>query len=173
MLIATSLVDRDDFEWFLRNANALRSLRLIDTSLDQTFMERLPNICSRLTYLQANDSFGLVTDLHFILRFEQLERFETDRQLNSLEFAANAHRQLKTLRAFHFRVGVKHVYINRETDVEDSYSLGVGGYEDHGNEFHWRFEQSDLKWAELATIYHQKIVDALRTFARINRARLE
>ena len=44
-------VERDRFKWFLQNATVLLDLQLIETWLDQIFMDNLSSVCSQLTNL--------------------------------------------------------------------------------------------------------------------------
>ena len=174
-LEATGPVDRDDFEWFLENATALRSLNLENTLLDQAFMDRLPSITSQLTNLEVLESSGLVTNFNFVLQFEQLVVFETDRQLGSLDLVAQAFRQLNELATFHFRAGNECVEIWRFTPGKDEYILSFWTVSDNNKAGTQTFERKNLKFAELATVYDQRRAElaAVRVGARIKRARLE
>ena len=149
-LTAAGLVSRDAFECFLEHASALRALRLTNTLLDQTFMDNLPNINRRLISLEVNGSSVLVANFNFILQFEQLEEFQTDRQFGSLELASTAFRQLKELQYFRFKAGDKHVRISRDSRTRNEFTLRFS--------LELRATRGDkvfysVKWAELETLY--------------------
>ena len=164
-LIATDPVEQDDIEWFLKNASALRTLKLIGTSLDQAFMDRLPSISRRLTRLKVTGVSSLVNNFYFILRFEQLRVFETDRQIGSLELAASAFEKLKKLKNFRFRSGFEYVEIDR---FQGDYAMRFSIVEDNQT-----FSQMKLSWTDLAALYQQRRAARIQTGARIKRARLE
>ena len=153
-LIATGPVERDRFEWFLLNATAVRELELTNTSLDQTFMDRLPKMNSRLTGLEVNESSRLITDFNFVLQFEQLQLFETDRELGSLDLAAQAFRQLNELQIFHFRAGSEIVQIDRLSSIKSAYNLEFTP-ENCGASTR-PFCKKNLKWTELVALYDQR-----------------
>ena len=172
-LIATAPVDRDRFEWFLQKATAVCELFLIDTSLDQTFLDRLPKINSRLTCLEVNGGSGLITNFNFVLQFEPLLAFRTDRGLVSLNLAAKAFQQLKELFSFDFRAGSERVEIDRFPPINNVYTLRIGPV-DH-TDFSKRFRKRNLKWPELVDFYVQTRTGSTarrKNAAKIKRARL-
>lgn len=120
-LTAKGLVDREKFKRFLVNATVLRTLTPNDTLLIQAFVDILPELCSRLTCLKVSH-LSLVTDFQFLLRFELLERFETDRLPNSFDLAA-AFRQMAKLQRILLRSGRTLVEFQRSSDLADGYSL--------------------------------------------------
>lgn len=168
-LTATGSIDREDIEWFLKNANALRNLSLTGTSLDDEFMDNLPNINNRLTHLKVTEVSSLITRFEFILRFEQLVRFETDGQISSLELPANAFDKLKSLQCFDFRSGFDRIQIERFSPYNPMYTLSFSliGY-------NWteKFSLQKLSCTELTTLHDQRRA-ALKKRATIKRARLE
>ena len=154
-LTASGPVNQEEFEWFVRNAKAVRSLTLTNSSLDQEFFDSLPKLNSSLTHLQVFESSGLVTHFDFILQLEQLEVFETDRQLDSLDLPEKAFRQLNELAIFEFRKRNEAVVIERFGRVKNSYGLEfltVQNNEPCSVISH----QKELKWADLATLYDQR-----------------
>ena len=174
-LTAKGPVDRDDFEWFLKRATALRSLTLKNTLLSQAAMENLPKICSELTNLEVQDSAGLVTDFNFVLQFKHLEVFETDRQLGSLDVVAKAFQQLEELAVFAFRAGKECVEIERISKPKYNLSFWTVSASDN-KAGTLKLEQNDLEWSELATLYDQRRAAppaGRKKAARIKRARLE
>lgn len=133
-LTATGSVERDQFERFLKNANALRSLRLIDTSLDQPSMERLPSINRRLIALEINANSDLVANFNFILKFKRLADFQTNRQLNSSELAEKAFWQLKRLMRFQYQTGNERVKIYRCSARDQvAFDFEIGNMQVPGN----------------------------------------
>lgn len=168
-LTATGSIDREDIKWFLKNANALRDLSLTGTSLDDEFMDILPNINNRLTHLKVTEVSSLITRFEFILRFEQLVRFETDGQISSLELPANAFDKLKSLQCFDFRSGFDRIQIERFSPYNPMYTLSFSliGY-------NWteKFSLQKLSCTELTTLHDQRRA-ALKKRATIKRARLE
>ena len=174
-IIATDLVDREHFGWFLQNAIALRTLKLTDTRLDQAFMNHLPKLCSRLTRLEVNDSLGLVTDFQFILQLEHLEVFETDRPLHSFALAAVAFRQSAKLENFRFRSGNSLVKIERSSSPEDNYTFRL--FRIVGNrEITETMCHENLSWAQLVIIYEYVKtghIDVPEQMMRVKRIRLD
>lgn len=117
---AGNAVKPDLFEGFLRKATALRRLYLVNTPLDQSFINRLPSINGRVTDPEISGTSNLITNFDFILQFERLFRFQTDRQLglDGLDLAAKAFRQLKELASFRFRTGKDWLTIHRPVQSE-------------------------------------------------------
>lgn len=124
-LTATGPLEPDCFEWFLQNSTAVRELILIDTPLDQAFMDRLPQINSRLTCLQINDRSDLITNFDFVLRLKQLQEFATDRTLASLTFLTKAFGQLNDLQRAYCRLSGEFVKISRCSPNRYSLAFGV------------------------------------------------
>ena len=171
-LTATGPVNRDDLEWFLSNASALTRLHLTNTSLDQAFMTNLPNINSRLSRLEVNESSRPVIDFNFILQFHRLWEFKTDQQIDSLELMANAFDHLKELEHFTFKTGNEKVKITR---------YGPAAHRIYALDF-WNekgaqsFCQSQLSWTELAGFYEQRRTAPpveRTTSSRVKRPRLK
>ena len=150
-LTAVGRVDREQFEWFLQNASSLRVLTLTNTSLDQSLIERLPAITPRLTSLEIYRSE--VTSFDFILQFEQLQSFRTDRQLGSLDLAARAFEQLKELVSFRFSTDDQLVKIDR-VPRKESYKLSLYMVK-HNVEIQIT-ELENLSWYELVTAYDRR-----------------
>ena len=157
-LTATNRVDPEQLEWFLQNATALSSLKLTETRLDQAFFDRLPKHCSRLTRLEFYESSDLVTNFQFLLQFEHLEVFETDRPLHSFDLAAAAFRQLEKLERLLYRTGNALVKIRRPSTLEDNYTLRFLRDEREGESIKTSeiFCQVNLSWARLADLYEQR-----------------
>ena len=165
-LTASGPVEPHSLEWFLENATELRALTLSGTLLDQAFMERLPNVASRLERLKVwSEGSRLITDFHFILRLKQLRIFETDHQFDSLELVAQAYQQLKELRSFKFPVGREKVEIgipyryeslqankerSEETPRKDEYTLFIR--KENGTR---KLDRGCVKWAKLVALYDQ------------------
>ena len=176
-LTASGLVDRDQLEWFLQNVTALSVLKLTDTRLDQTFVDGLPKLCSRLTRLKFNESSDLVTNFQFLLQFEQLEMFETNRPLHQFDLASTAFRQLAKLKSLQFRTGWESVNIEREIkrpSLEDNYSLRF--FRTLKRDLHQTLFEKNLSWSQLEALYEQRrrsLVDEPEKMMRIKRARLE
>ena len=147
-LTATGPVKRNRFEWFLYNATQLTHLSLTSTLLDQSFMERLPKLCSRLQHLKLNACRGLITNFDFILQFEQLEVFRTDQELGSLDLPTKAFRQLKGLESFGFQAN-RPVEIDRHKFVRDGHTLYRLSFSD--------FREEELKWDEMVALYEQRM----------------
>ena len=152
-LIATGPVKRDRFEWFLQNAAAVRGLWLTNTSLDQTALDRLPVLNNRLTWLKVNVSSNLITNFDFVLQFEQLRGFKTNRDLGSLDLAAKAFRQLNKLKSFCFRSGSEHVKIDR-CPSKNNYSLD---FCEEGRFRPVRSIETGLSWSKLIALYDQRM----------------
>ena len=166
LVIAKNPVDQGIFEWFLQNATELRELELSQSNLDQAFFDRLPKLASRLTHLMVYGSFGLVTDFQFLLHLKQLEKFEGDRALHSLDLAATIFRESQTLKSFCIRTDHEFMQIERDSAAEDDYSLQFFAIED--NEVGAQtFCQENLKWSELATLY-----DSRRTSLAVSKYRM-
>ena len=176
-LTATDPVDREQFEWFLQNATELRVLKLFETRLDQDFADHLPTLCSRLTCLEFYESSGLVTNFDFVLRFQQLEMFETDRPLPSFLLASAAFRQLGWLKSLQFRTGNSFVKIKRYNGA-DEYTLqfiGIARNKETTKTFK-TFRSNHLTWAQLTALYDLRksdLIDEPEKMMRIKRARLE
>ena len=166
-LTACGPVEPHSFGFFLENTTALCHLTLERTLLDQTFMNRLPNIASQLNRLEVwSEGSRLITDFNFILRLEQLWVLETDHQFDSLELVAQAYRQLKEFVRVQFRAGRLTVeiclpfdyekYITRKEGSEevtrkDEYRLQIN------NEYGKRkLLRGRVKWAKLVALYEQK-----------------
>ena len=156
-LTAYGLVDQEQFEWFLQNATALNSLQLTQTRLDQAFVDRLPKLCSRLARLELYEPSGLITNIQFLLQFEQLEVFETDRPLHSFDLAA-AFRQLEKLERLLCPAGDAFIRIQRSSPLEDNYSLCFFGETCDGKPIQRfaTFDQENLSWAQVAALYEQR-----------------
>ena len=154
VLVVSGPVDRDRFEWFLQHATAVRKLVLNNASLDQTFMDRLPQINDRLTSLTVNESC-LIKNFDFILQLKQLREFETDRRLDSLDLPERAFRQLNELERFDFRAGREGAQIGRCSRIKNDYSLRFYAKknEPSGSQ---TFRRDNLNWAELVTLYDQR-----------------
>ena len=187
-LTVRGTVEPHSLEWFLENATALRHLVLRGTSLEQTFMEKLPNVASQLKHLEVlSEGFRLITDFHFILRLEHLRTFKTDHQFDSLELMAQACQQLNKFANFKFRDGRLTVEIGRPWDYEydsprkegskqttrkDEYRLQIN------NEYGRRkLLRGRVKWAKLVVLYEQKIAELTKKAGapvrmKIKRARL-
>ena len=149
-LNATGPVDRERFEWFLKNATAVRELRLTDTSLDQAFMENLHSLNDRLTSLQVNGSSDFITNFDFILQFEHLTKFETDRQLQGLDLPRKAFQLLRKLKSFYFKKEAKRVEIERSYG---SYSFCEVVPYPYGTS---RFSRDNLQWEKLVDLYDKR-----------------
>lgn len=159
---ATGSVDRDAFEWFLKNARAMFSLALSDTSLGQAFMDRLPSIInSRLVHLTLWGSSNLVTNFDFVLQFKHLQTFHTGQQFGSLELPAKMYRQLYDLYNLRFCAGNEEVCILHCGPIKNNYELNLSVRKNHPI---WlrTFHRENLKWAELATVYDQLSAPAAR-----------
>ena len=177
-LTATDLVVREQFEWFLQNAKALRVLKLFETRLDQAFADHLPKLCSRLTDLKLYESSGLVFNFNFLLQFEQLKSFDTDLSLHSFDLAA-AFRQSTKLKSLRFRTGNAFMEIERSSAPKDRYSVrffrAVRDDEETTKTFE-TFCQKGLTWAQLAALYDSRrtgfIVAPEKRKMRIKPARL-
>lgn len=166
-LIVNGPVDRREFEWFLGKATALTSLQLLASSLDQTFLDCLPELSGELSHLEIErEASGLITNLNFILQLKQLVVLKTDQllfwqqqQLNSLELPANAFRQLKKFRQFYFKTSDGIVKIDRFAPIKNNYTLefNTWGFRTRGDERLQSFSQKQLKWEELETLYKQRI----------------
>lgn len=164
----TGPVDRDQFEWFLKNATAVLDLTLTSSSLDQAFMANLPKLNSRLTALRVNGDTDLVINFNFILQFERLRIFKTDKQFSSsLDLAAKAIKKLNDLEYFQFRKGVDLVLIHRDLPpiflyyhrffprpTPTKFNLVFLGLK-KGRVVGETFRQNDLEWHELAKLYDQ------------------
>ena len=168
-LTASGLVDQDDFEWFLKNAKAVRCLTLTNTSLDQPFMEQLSKLNDKLTHLEIDESPELVTSFNFILQFEQLQVFETGQQLGSLDLAESAFRRLKDIVIFRSRVGDEFVEINRFSKVKNDYTLNFYSISDNRRSTQ-KFHQENLRWSDLATLYDQRKAAGAKSRAKIKRS---
>ena len=175
-LTAIGRVDRDQFDLFLNKATALRVLTLKNTSLDQTFMDRLPKLSSRLIHLNVYESSGLLTNFNFVLQFEQLQVFQTDRQLGSLDLAAKAFRQLNELQRFQFGAGKECVEVCL-LRFKNDYQLSFLQLDKLDNEpCDLIFCQGNLQWTELVALYEQKRAatsSASKGRTRIKRTRLQ
>ena len=136
-----SLIARDRFEWLLQNALEVRELWLTNTGLDQAAMEHLLQINGRLTDLRLKKC--QINNFDFVLQFEQLQRFKTDQEFDSLNWPAKVFGKLKQLEIFHFRTNNAPVEIHRY--AKDKYSLTVQ------RDYKW-----GLKWDELVYLYDQK-----------------
>lgn len=150
-LTAIGSVNRDDFEWFVKKATALRSLTLVDTSLDQTTMENLSKICPQLTHLEVQGSSDLVTDFNFVLELKHLKMCKTDQQIDSFDLAEKGFQQLEELAIFYFRAGEEGVDIERLTS--DEYNLSLWSYLDNKpcvRTF------SGRNWLELVSLLREK-----------------
>ena len=178
-LTATSIVDREKFEWFLRNATALRVLKLTETYLNQTFFDHLPKLSSRLTRLVVGESLGFVINFKFLLQFEQLEEFETNQPLHSFLLAAAAFRQLAKLKSLQFRTGDSLAKIQRSSALKDDYSLLFFDIDDddiEATDVIETFYRKNLSWTQLAALYDSEttvLLDVSENRMRIKRARLE
>ena len=149
-LIATGPVWRDQFEWFLQNAPALRALCLTNDSLDKMVLNRLPEMNSRLTYLEVKEKKkNLTINFDFVLRFKQLRVFKTDRDLGSLDLATKAFRQLNELESFRFRAGSEYTEINRCSSIKNDYSLEFFATAQAKTSIC----KEGLSWAQLAALY--------------------
>ena len=121
----TGPVDPDQFGWALKNASKLCELKLINTSLDQAYLDNLPNIIvGKLDTLMINGTnTSFFTDFNFILRFGSLRLFETNQQFeSSLDLAAKAFQQAGFV-SFSFREGDELVFISRIATGKGSYHL--------------------------------------------------
>lgn len=169
-------VDSEDLCWFLENANALNSLTLENASLDQTFMDRLPNISPNLSRLEINETNPrLIVNFNFILLFKELHTLMTDRQLDSLDLAAKAFQQSNEFCFFQFRAGREFVEITHFSAIPNDYTLTFVEAEG-ANEGNRTLHRTGLSWPELAVLYEQRTAAApakRKTVARIKRARLE
>ena len=177
---ATGQIEREQFEWFLQNATALRKLELYETRLDQAFIDCLPNLCPRLTHLKFYENSGLVNiniNIQFLLQFEHLEVFETDRPLHSFDVAAAAFRPSTKLKRLLCQIGNELVEIQRSSAFEDRYSLrfSVILRENGTIKTSQTFFRENLSWAQLEEHYHSRAVffNAPENRLRIKRARLE
>ena len=148
------------FKWILKNATALRELTLVDTWTSQKFMEALPSINCRLTHLKVNSK--QVTDFNFILKFEQLEVFETNRPLASFDLVPNAFQQLTNIMRFCFAAGNEYVAIDRPSD---GYRLSIYSIAD-GEPSTQTFHRQGLHWTELVALYDQWRAGPTRTGAQ-------
>lgn len=139
------------FEWFLQNATAVRELRLTDTYLKQETMDRLPVLNSRLTRLMVYESSKVILNFDFVLQFERLQTFITDREV-ALDLAAKAFRQLNEFASVFFKAGDDLVEIGRCSTIKNDYSLRFFPFK-RFKRFRtvplplWR-----LKWTELVTL---------------------
>ena len=159
-LIATDVIDRELFEWFLKNATALRELKLVETSVDQATVDRLPMLSSQLTRLELYESSGLVTNLKFLLQFEHLEVFETDRLLRSFDLAAVAFRRSAKLKRLLCRTENAFVEILRSSALADDYTLGLFRIARNKKSIK-KFDRKGLTWAQLAALYDSKRADLI------------
>ena len=184
-LTARAPFEPHSLEWFLENATELRHLILWRTLLNQTFMNRLPNIASRLNYLEVwSEGSRLITDFHFILRLEHLRTFQTDHQFDSLELVAKAYQQLKELVRVEFPVGKEKVEISRRLGYEYFEALKKGSSEECPKDEYRLFirkengtrklDRGRVKWAKLEALYDQNRAQqtSLPVEAKAKRARL-
>ena len=84
--------------------------------------------------------------------------FETNRQFDSLSFAARSFRELKALKRFRFRAGKEEAEINRYTASRYYYSYRLAFYaiERQDKVDTQTFEQSGLKWTDMVTLFEDR-----------------
>lgn len=170
VLEATGEVDRERFEWFLKNLRSLHTLRLSNTSLGQEFMDKLPNLVSgELTDLKINEE--LPTNFNFILCFQMLSKFEAVQPFGgSFDLAAKAF-QLPLFGQFKFREGDEYVEIRKGTSVWGVRSRRTSSrraYDDFGDYaleiFRWEndrmgkrtYFRKNLKWDRLIYLWTRR-----------------
>lgn len=156
---ATLIVDRDQFEGFLKNVNNLNRLSLTDTSLDQAFMDNLSNVCSHLMHLTINGNQNL-TNFNFILTFKYLTIFKTDHQFEgSFELAAKAFDK-SNFYDFQFREGQKQVQINRNLisikATNGTYDLMINNKLVNGRVRKVACCERNLSWSQLIDHWEQR-----------------
>lgn len=89
------------FYWFLGKLDLLKSLVLNNTLLNQSFYDKLPDIC-QLTHLRVNEN-TLNLNYDFILKFKTLKSFETNQKFfNCSDLAIEAFNKLEYLEFFKF-----------------------------------------------------------------------
>ena len=147
MVTASEPVDCRDFELFLDFAKQVVGLTLINTKLDQLFMNRLPSTNGRLTYLCIKGVTDIVSDFDFILRFDRLRTFITDSELSTFEVVGNAFRLLNEFATFRFTVDDDTVQIDRSK----SYKLQIFKGDIPTPET-TQFEKGGMDWDEMLAI---------------------
>lgn len=93
--------DVEAFLDFLKKIPTLHGLALTNSAFSQSFLERLPNELPDLKELIIADERSEI-DLKFILKFAQLEVFETNLENNTdlIELSVNAFNDLEKFRSF-------------------------------------------------------------------------
>lgn len=152
-------VNPDEFKWFLMHTKRLSCLKLINTSLDQAFMDSLPSILDpdQLTYLKVDERYPI--DFSFILRFRMLFEFESNQA--SFDLAAKVFRKRPCLRRFQFKDDDEYVEIHRSTSISDAYDLKIYRQVDDEPIRKRTCCELDLKWARLMGVWEQRIVRKL------------
>lgn len=156
---ATGLVNPDQFERFLANVAELQVLKLINTSLDQKFMNRLPIINNRVTELKIQQGLNSATNFDFTLQFNRLCCFETDQSFEAHSDLAMKVFHLTDFSLISFQMGgaIRVVVIERDKkDHRDEKRFVLLLLLQNGDCQEAIFDKTELKWNELLCLYEQK-----------------
>ena len=154
-ITANGVVDRNHFEWFIKKVTELRYLYLTDTSLDQSFLDRLPNINDQLTGLEINEKSNTSLNFDFILNFKALQRFETNQAFERpMDLAAKMIEQSEELHiSFQFRNSAnEEVRIKRDSICLNGLSLFLSDVKARKS----RVYRSRLSLPKLVKLYEGK-----------------
>ena len=104
--------DDSRFVAFLSKLDHFESLHLTDESFVQSSLDRLPDLCSKLTELRIEQHADKLIDYAFVLRFRLLRRFfTTQNSSNLIDMAIQCARQLTYLQSFVYHKKLSSYYL--------------------------------------------------------------